>query len=61
MTCAPRLPTIKVAATNLLDREVRFSPEDTEELLGLIDTQADRLDRLVSQPPRHDSDPSRCA
>ena len=42
------LATIKVAATNLLDRDVHFSPDDTEELLGLIDTQADRLDRLVS-------------
>lgn len=42
------LATIKVSATNLLDPDVTFSPEDTEELLGLIDTQADRLDRLVS-------------
>lgn len=42
------LATIKVSATNLLDRDVRFSFEDTQELLGLIDTQADRLDRLVS-------------
>ncbi len=42
------LATIKLSATNLLDPDVRFSPEDSHELLGLIDTQADRLDRLVS-------------
>ncbi len=42
------LATIKVSATNLLDGDVTFSSDDTHELLSLIDMQADRLDRLVS-------------
>ena len=42
------LATIKLSATNLIDPEVVFSKEDTLELLRLIDLQADRLDRLVS-------------
>jgi two-component system sensor histidine kinase KdpD len=42
------LATIKLSASNLIDPDVRFSREDSRELLGLIDLQADRLDRLVS-------------
>jgi two-component system sensor histidine kinase KdpD len=42
------LATIKLSASNLIDPDVRFSREDSRELLGLIDLQADRLDRLVT-------------
>lgn len=42
------LAAIKVAASTLLDPEAIVDAEGTEELLGLIDLQADRLDRLVS-------------
>jgi two-component system, OmpR family, sensor histidine kinase KdpD len=42
------LATIKLSASNLIDPAVEFSGDDTRELLGLIDLQADRLDRLVS-------------
>jgi two-component system sensor histidine kinase KdpD len=42
------LATIKLSASNLIDPDVRFSGEDASELLGLIDLQADRLDRLVT-------------
>jgi two-component system sensor histidine kinase KdpD len=42
------LATIKLSASNLNDPEVHFSEDDTRELVGLIDLQADRLDRLVS-------------
>jgi two-component system sensor histidine kinase KdpD len=42
------LATIKVAATTLLDSGSAVSPADAKELLGLIDNQADRLDRLVT-------------
>ncbi len=42
------LATIKVSASTLLDRESELAMEDRVELLGLIDAQADRLDRLVS-------------
>ncbi len=42
------LATIKVATTNLLDPDVAPSPADRRELLELMDVQADRLDRLVS-------------
>ncbi len=42
------LATIKLSASNLIDPDVSFSREDSRELLGLIDLQADRLDRLVT-------------
>jgi two-component system sensor histidine kinase KdpD len=42
------LATIKLSASNLIDPNVSFSREDSRELLGLIDLQADRLDRLVT-------------
>ena len=42
------LATIKVSATTLLDSGLELPPEDVRELLGLIDLQADRLDRLVA-------------
>ncbi len=42
------LATIKLSASNLIDPDVSFSAEDSRELLGLIDLQADRLDRLVA-------------
>jgi two-component system sensor histidine kinase KdpD len=41
------LATIKVASTTLLDRSDRLSDDDSNELYGLIDLQADRLTRLV--------------
>jgi two-component system sensor histidine kinase KdpD len=42
------LATIKLSASNLIDPHVSFSRQDSRELLGLIDLQADRLDRLVT-------------
>ena len=42
------LATIKVSASTLLDPDARVPPADAEELLGLIDVQADRLERLVA-------------
>lgn len=42
------LATIKVSTSTLLDPEASVSDADTQELLGLIDLQAERLDRLVS-------------
>jgi two-component system sensor histidine kinase KdpD len=42
------LVTIKVSASTLLDTAWAVSGADIEELAGLIDVQADRLDRLVS-------------
>jgi two-component system sensor histidine kinase KdpD len=42
------LATIKVAASTLLDAEAPVSGPDRDELVGLIDMQADRLDRLVA-------------
>lgn len=42
------LATIKVSATSLRDPESSLSRADTDELLDLIDAQADRLDRLVA-------------
>lgn len=42
------LATIKVSASTLLDAGGAVSGVDIEELAGLIDVQADRLDRLVS-------------
>jgi two-component system sensor histidine kinase KdpD len=42
------LATIKVSTSALLDTEAPLSGADAHELVGLIDVQADRLDRLVS-------------
>lgn len=42
------LATIKASASALLDLEAPVTGADAHELLGLIDMQADRLDRLVS-------------
>jgi two-component system sensor histidine kinase KdpD len=42
------LATIKVSTSTLLDPDVSVPPADVEELLGLIDAQADRLERLVA-------------
>jgi two-component system sensor histidine kinase KdpD len=42
------LATIKVSTTTLLDSGSALSAADAKELLGLIDSQADRLERLVS-------------
>ena len=42
------LATIKLSASTLLDADAPVGRADAHELLGLIDAQADRLDRLVS-------------
>jgi two-component system sensor histidine kinase KdpD len=42
------LATIKVATSTLLDTGAPVGPVDAGELVGLIDAQADRLERLVS-------------
>jgi two-component system sensor histidine kinase KdpD len=42
------LATIKVAASALLENGASLTPGDLKELAELIDAQADRLDRLVS-------------
>lgn len=42
------LATIKLASTTLIDSGGRVADEDSRELLGLIDAQSDRLDRLVA-------------
>ncbi len=42
------LATIKVAASTLLDSQAALRGPEAKELLGLIDLQADRLNRLVS-------------
>jgi two-component system sensor histidine kinase KdpD len=42
------LATIKVSASALLENGASLSPGDLKELAELIDAQADRLDRLVS-------------
>ncbi len=42
------LATIKVSTSTLLDSEADVSGPDAKELVGLIDAQADRLNRLVS-------------
>jgi len=42
------LATIKVSASTLLDPEAPVTEADEQKLLGLIDAQVDRLDRLVS-------------
>jgi two-component system sensor histidine kinase KdpD len=42
------LATIKVSASTLLNPESSISSDDVRELAGLIDVQADRLNRLVT-------------
>src|SRR6202023_1598867 len=42
------LATIKVSTSTLLDPEATVDSVASHELLGLIDMQADRLDRLVT-------------
>lgn len=42
------LATMKVASTSLIDSEAELAPEERRELYGLINSQTDRLDRLVS-------------
>ena len=42
------LATIKVAVSTLLESPEALSGPDAKELLGLVDLQADRLNRLVS-------------
>jgi two-component system sensor histidine kinase KdpD len=42
------LATIKVSTSTLLDPEATLSSEDARELVGLVDAQADRLERLVA-------------
>lgn len=42
------LASIKVSASALLDPDAALAPTDARELAGLIDEQADRLERLVS-------------
>jgi len=42
------LATIKVSASTLVESGAVLSPGDVRELAELVDTQADRLDRLVS-------------
>jgi len=41
------LASIKAAVTGLMAGDVGFSPDDRDDLLGAIDTSADRLDRLI--------------
>ena len=48
MTCALRSATIKVSASALVENGASLSPGDLKELAELVDAQADRLDRLVS-------------
>ncbi len=42
------LATIKLSASALVDSGTSLSPDDIKELAELVDAQADRLDRLVS-------------
>ena len=42
------LTTMKVASTALLETETEMDPNGRRELYGLIDTEADRLNRLVA-------------
>ncbi|HLK36723.1 MAG TPA: ATP-binding protein [Polyangiaceae bacterium] len=42
------LATIKMAATTLRNPDAAVTQEQRDELLGLVDDQADRLDRLVT-------------
>ena len=48
MTCALLCATIKLSASALLENGASLSPDDIKELAELVDAQADRLDRLVS-------------
>jgi two-component system, OmpR family, sensor histidine kinase KdpD len=41
------LASIKASASSLLEREVRWSDEERDEFLGTINTETDRLTRLV--------------
>jgi two-component system sensor histidine kinase KdpD len=41
------LASIKASASSLLDREVEWSPADRDEFLATINTEVDRLTRLV--------------
>ncbi|MDO8390656.1 MAG: DUF4118 domain-containing protein [Actinomycetota bacterium] len=41
------LATIKAAVTGLMVGDVGFTADDRDDLLGAIDTSADRLDRLI--------------
>ncbi|MDE3094763.1 MAG: DUF4118 domain-containing protein [Chloroflexota bacterium] len=42
------LAGIKTAVSSLLDTSVRWSPDDVNAFLSTIDSQADRLDRVIS-------------
>ncbi len=42
------LATIKIAVSSLRDAGSNFSASDRSEMLGLVEGQADRLDRLVT-------------
>ncbi len=42
------LAGIKAAVSSLLDRSVSWSPEDVQAFLETIDSQAERLDRVIS-------------
>ena len=42
------LATVKAAISDLRDAELSLCREDEQELLGLVETQADRLERLVA-------------
>ncbi len=42
------LASMKAAATSLLDEDVAFTPSDRASLLEAIDTEVDRLDRMVA-------------
>jgi two-component system sensor histidine kinase KdpD len=42
------LATIKLSASSLMESGPSLSPGDIKELAGLVDAQADRLDRLVA-------------
>ena len=41
------LAGIKAAVTSLLDQSIQFAPEDTHELLSMIESESDRLDGVV--------------
>jgi two-component system sensor histidine kinase KdpD len=42
------LATIKAAVSSILDRSVNWSPEDIDAFLQTIDSQSDRLNRVIS-------------
>ena len=50
------LAGIKLASSSLRDRTITFGQDEQEELLATIESGADRLDRLVEQPPGHVQD-----